>query len=743
MPDIPSLLAEMAQNRASDLFVTEGRPPAFRIDGAVVVSQHPVSDRPQIDAFLNDVLRPEVRQTFDKTGDLDLGVTLPQLGRFRLNVHGQRGLLGIVVRRVPRGQHTFESLGLPLGLRTMADQRRGLILVVGATGCGKSTTLAAFVHHINSTSARHIVTLEDPIEFVHEDIKSIVTQREVGIDTTDFHSALRHVVRESPDVILIGELRDAVSMEVALSAALTGHLVLASLHTTDSLQTLQRVLGFFAEHARQQACIDLATALVSIVAQRLVPRTDGKGRVVAVEMLTATPAVRRLLRDQRLDELPDLMQSGVGMWSFNRSLVHLYERKIITLETGAAFATNPDEFKMNAMGLEKGSAAYVAEQEELPTVGNIDLRGLLHIAIEHGASDIHVNVGSPPIFRINGTLLPLKTDKLTPGDARRLLFGLLNASQREQFELERELDFAITLTGKHRCRVNAHYQRGTVAMAMRLIPIQIPDISTLGLPQAIRDLAHRQQGLVLVTGPTGAGKSTTLATLIHLINSGRNCHIITIEDPIEFMHHNGTATVEQREIGADTKSFSAALKYILRQDPDVILVGEMRDVETISAALTAAETGHLVFATLHTNDAPQTIDRIVDVFPPHQQSQIRTQLAASLVSVISQRLLARNDGKGRVAAFEVLMGTPAVRSLIREAKTFQLLSVIETSFRDGMMTLERSIAEHVRSGSVTIEEGMRFARNPMTLKAELEKERADKWEKAEAAVRAEAVGKGR
>ena len=360
--------------------------------------------------------------------------------------------------------------------------------------------------------------------------------------------------------------------------------------------------------------------------------------MVAVEVLLASPAVRKLVREQRVDEISDAMSTGGdGMQTFNRSLVSLYESKAITYETGAAYATNPDEFRLNAQGMERGSSAFAAEAEGLPAVGTVDMRTLLAIAVRYGASDIHMVVGSPPIFRIHGKLRRLEVDALSPGDVRELLFSLLSQGQREAFELDRELDFALTVTGKHRFRVNAHFQRGTVAVALRLIPNTIPDPATLGLAPAVYDLALRNQGLILVTGPTGSGKSTTLAAMIDRINSTRSCHVITIEDPIEFVHENRAATIEQRELGPDTASFASALKFILRQDPDVILVGEMRDQETISAALTAAETGHLVLATLHTNDAPQTVDRIVDVFPPHQQSQIRVQLSSALQAVVSQR----------------------------------------------------------------------------------------------------------
>ena len=717
MPDVEALLKRMVGEKASDLFLTEGRPPSMRVNGKLTALGDAALEHETLKEFMHAVLRPTQRDAFDRLGDVDVGVSRPGLGRFRAHFHLQRGLLGAVIRLVPGGQLDFDVLGLPESVGTLAESPRGLVLVTGSTGSGKSTTLAAMVHHINTRYAKHIVTLEDPIEFVHEDLKALVTQREVGSDTRDFTLALRHVVRESPDVIVIGEMRDAETMNVALSAALTGHLVLSSVHTIDSLQTLQRILGYYPEHLREQVAMDLSLCLQGIVSQRLVPRAEGEGRVAAVEVMVATPPVRKLIREQRVDEIEDLMLQGSdGMQTFNRALVQLYEKGTVSYETGAAYATNPDEFRMNAQGMERGSAAFVAEHDALPAVGSVDMRTLLNIALRYGASDIHLVVGSAPIFRIHGKLRRLEVDSLSPGDVRRLLFSLLSHSQRESFEIDRELDFALTVTGKHRFRVNAHFQRGTVAVALRLIPNSIPDAATLGLPPIVRELATKPHGLVLVTGPTGAGKSTTLATMIDQVNSSRSCHIITIEDPIEFVHYNRMATVEQREVGPDTRSFAAALKFILRQDPDVILIGELRDMETISAALTAAETGHLVLATLHTNDAPQTVDRIVDVFPPHQQSQARVQLSAALQAVVSQRLLTRADGKGRIACFEVMIATSAVRAIIRDGKTHQLLSTMETGAREGMITMDRAVLELVKAGHITVEEGTRYMRNPMSLK---------------------------
>jgi twitching motility protein PilT len=312
--------------------------------------------------------------------------------------------------------------------------------------------------------------------------------------------------------------------------------------------------------------------------------------------------------------------------------------------------------------------------------------------------------------------------ELAAGDTRRLLFSVLSASQRANFETDREVDFALSIKERFgleegldtdcRFRVNGYYQKGCVAAAFRLIPQRIPVADELRIPAVVMRLAQRLQGLILVTGPTGHGKSTTLACMIDEINRQRSCHIVTIEDPIEFVHSSRVAVIDQREVNADTLSFDNGLKYVLRQAPDVILIGEMRDPETISAALTAAETGHLVLATLHTNDCTQTMDRIIDVFPADRQNQVRTQLAASLEAVVSQRLLPRKDGKGRVAAFEIMLGTTAVRSQIRDKRTHQLLGVMETATKDGMVTMDRALKDLLTANLISRDTYLSVARNP-------------------------------
>ena len=331
----------------------------------------------------------------------------------------------------------------------------------------------------------------------------------------------------------------------------------------------------------------------------------------------------------------------------------------------------------------------------------LDFADVLLEVIDRRASDLHITAGAPPTVRVRGRLVPMEGyPVLTPNDTREIVYSILSEGQRQKFENNWQLDFAYQIPGRARFRVNAYMQRSAVGAALRLIPFDVVPLETLGLPPVVAEFANKPRGLVLVTGPTGSGKSTTLASLIDVINASREEHIMTVEDPIEFLHQHKKCIVNQREVGSDATSFADALKAALRQDPDVILVGEMRDIETIGTAITAAETGHLVFATLHTQDTPQTIDRIIDVFPAEQQGQIRAMLSVSLQGIMTQMLLPTADGAGRCVAAEVLVPTPAVRNLIREAKTHQIYSVLQTGASHGMQTMDAALAQLVRAGKV-------------------------------------------
>jgi len=333
----------------------------------------------------------------------------------------------------------------------------------------------------------------------------------------------------------------------------------------------------------------------------------------------------------------------------------------------------------------------------------LDFAQVLMQVVEQDASDLHLTAGAPPMLRKRGNLSALDYPELSPQAVREIIYSILTNDQRQRLETDWQIDFAYSIPGMARFRVNAFFQRDSLGAAFRLIPRDMPALDSLGLPAVLRDLTRKPRGLVLVTGPTGSGKSTTLAAMIDLINDSRHEHIMTVEDPIEFLHRHKSCIVNQREIGADAQSFAMALKAALRQDPDVILVGEMRDLETISTALTAAETGHLVFATLHTQDTAQTVDRIVDVFPPAQQQQVRVQLSVALQGIVTQQLLPTSDGRGRCAATEILIPTAAVRNLIREGKTHQIYSTLQTGGSHGMQTMDAALVELVHAGKITRE----------------------------------------
>ncbi len=702
---IRDLLRKMVPEGASDLFMSAGRSPFYRIRTKIVPSGGEAATSEEISAFRKQVLTLKQEERFLEGGDIDAGLTLDAGMRFRINFYLQQGVPGLVARLVPSGNYSMSELNLPPAVAKFADLPRGLVLIAGPAGSGKSTTMAAILNHINRNYSRHIVTIEDPIEFVHRDVKSFITQREVGSDTMTFGSALKHVVRESPDAIFIGEMRDQETMQTAITTALTGHLVVSTVHTTNAVQCVERIVNQFPEHMRTQMAADLAMALEGIAVQKLVPTADGKGVVPAVEILKSSPLVRRVISDRNFGELEDVIRRGFeeGMQTFSRALADLHKAGRITLEDGAAAAVNKDEFQLLAQGMESGIETFrdlISDDEDAM---ELNMKRLLHSAVANGASDLILTVGSSPCLRVNGNIVQLDADRLTPSDTKRLLFSVVNSKQREVFEEKREIDFALSVNVKrsrdegqivpYRFRINGFYQRGNVAIAARVIPRAIPTPEELGLPTSLVKLVQRHQGLILITGPTGHGKSTTMAALINRVNSTRPCHIITIEDPIEYVHANKMAVVEQREVFADTLSFANALKYVLRQDPDVILVGEMRDPETIGAALTAAETGHLVIATLHTNSAAQSIDRIIDSFPSYQQNQIKIQLSGSILGIASQRLLPRKDGRGRVAVFEIMLGNSAIKNLIREGKTHLAPTVIETCAKEGMITLDKALQE--------------------------------------------------
>ena len=355
----------------------------------------------------------------------------------------------------------------------------------------------------------------------------------------------------------------------------------------------------------------------------------------------------------------------------------------------------------------QGGARLMSEE-----VSDLDLNVLLRELVDRGGSDLHLTAGIPPSIRVNGELTPLDDfPKMVPDELQKLLYGIMTQKQLEAFENNLELDLSYSVPGLARFRVNVFQQRDAMGAVMRVIPFEILPLEDLGIPEQVANFAYMPRGFVLVTGPTGSGKSTTLASLIDLANRNRAAHIMTVEDPIEFLHQHKRCVINQREVGTDTHGFAPALKHVLRQDPDIILVGEMRDLETIQIALTAAETGHLVFGTLHTQDAPQSIDRIIDVFPPHQQEQIRVMLAGALKGVVCQTLVKTADGRGRTAACEVMVTNSGIKNQIREGKTHQIYSAIQAGAKDGMIAMDQSLAQLVKAGKITYDAALEKCNN--------------------------------
>lgn len=499
-------------------------------------------------------------------------------------------------------------------------------------------------------------------------------------------------------VITPKQLERVLAQEAASDGGIMAVLVQNGLATEGVLKVVAEVMNIeFIDPATTELEADATAAVTAAVARQhlLIPvRLNGDQLVVAMSdpqdqnALDEVAAISGKVIQPALGPRPTIMQA----------IDEAYGR-----DTSPRTSTSADPTS-GAVGQRLG----VGADEPL-----IDIHELLEQVLVRGASDLHLTGGIPPRLRIHGDLADMVDyPEMSGTDLQRIIYGMMTQKQRERLESELELDFSYSLPGRARFRVNIYVQRGILGAAFRLIPFQIRTIEELGLPAHIADFANLPRGLVVVTGPTGSGKSTTLASIVDLINRERPVHIMTVEDPIEFLHVHKTAMINQREVGSDTHSFTQALKHVLRQDPDVILVGEMRDLETIQMAITAAETGHLVFGTLHTQDAPQTIDRIIDVFPPFQQQQIRVQLAGALQGVVAQQLLQTKDGQGRAVASEILIATPAVRNLIREAKTHQIYSQMQAGGKLGMLTMDESLATLVKRGVVSTSAALERCHDP-------------------------------
>ncbi|KFN48912.1 hypothetical protein P873_13245 [Arenimonas composti TR7-09 = DSM 18010] len=701
--DIAELLAFSVKNKASDLHLSAGLPPMIRVDGDVRRINIPALDHKQVHSLVYDIMSDKQRRDYEEFLEVDFSFEIPGLARFRVNAFNQNRGAGAVFRTIPSQILTLEELAAPKIFAELCQQPQGLVLVTGPTGSGKSTTLAAMIDSINKNEFGHILTVEDPIEFVHTSQKCLVNQREVHRDTHGFNEALRSALREDPDYILVGEMRDLETIRLALTAAETGHLVFATLHTSSAAKTIDRIIDVFPAGEKPMVRSMLSESLRAVISQSLLKKVGG-GRVAAHEIMVATAAIRNLIREDKVAQMYSAIQTGqnVGMQTLDQCLQDMVKRGLVT--------------KLQARF---DSAAAPEDQE--PNMSSIDFTSFLKLMAHKKASDLFITAGVPPSMKVHGKLSPITQNPLTPQQSRDLVLNVMNPSQREEFEKTHECNFAIGVSGVGRFRVSCFYQRNQVGMVLRRIETRIPTVEELNLPAVIKTLAMTKRGIILFVGATGTGKSTSLAAMIGYRNMNSSGHIITIEDPIEFVHKHEGCIITQREVGIDTDSWEAALKNTLRQAPDVIMIGEVRTREGMDHAIAFAETGHLVLCTLHANNANQAMDRIINFFPEDRRNQLLMDLSMNLKGVVAQQLIPTPDGKSRRVAMEILLGTPLVQDYIRDGEIHKLKDVMKESTNLGMKTFDQALFELYQAGEISYEDALRFAdsANEVRLKIKL------------------------
>src|SRR6202163_1010769 len=640
--DIAQLLAFAVKNNASDLHLSAGVPPMIRVDGDMKRVNMPALAHKEVHSMVYDIMNDKQRKAFEEFFETDFSFEIPKLARFRVNAFNQNRGAGAVFRNIPSVILSLDDLAAPKIFRDLCMLPRGLVLVTGPTGSGKSTTLAGMVDYCNDNRPDHIITIEDPIEFVHDSKRCLINQREVKRDTLGFSEALRSALREDPDIVLVGEMRDLETIRLALTAAETGHLVFGTLHTSSAAKTIDRVVDVFPGEEKDMVRSMLSESLRAVISQTLLKRTGG-GRVAAHEIMIGTPAIRNLIREGKIAQMYSSIQ---------------------TRQAG----TQPGESR------------------------------------------------------------PQMERALTAEQSGMLVRAIMNDRQTKEFDATKECNFAISPPGIGRFRVSAFVQQGATGCVIRLINAKIPTFEELDLPAVMKEVVLTKRGLVLVVGGTGSGKSTTLASMLGYRNDKTRGHIVTIEDPVEYVHQHKGCVITHREVGVDTESWHAALKNTLRQAPDVILIGEIRDRETMEYGIQFAETGHLVLATLHANSSNQALDRIINFFPEERREQLLMDMSLNIRALISQRLIPREAGTGRIAAMEIMLNSPLIQDLIFRGEVAKIKAVMSRSTRVGMKTFDQALFDLYEQGHISYEDALRNAdsKNELRLRVKLDSKRENK-----------------
>jgi twitching motility protein PilT len=634
---INELLSRMIELNATEIHFIVGRAPAVRRFSNMIfmVEERPMQED-EIRNFITVDLHPSHLGRIEKTGFLDITYFHKEV-RYSLSFTRQQRSILMVARRTECSTLDIADLGLDERISALAMERSGLVIISGPNGGGKTTTFHAMVHHINCLRASHIVIIEDPIENHHRD---------------NLLDGVKHAIRKRPDCLFLSDMHEVELTNLAIEAALAGILVVAIMHETGVRSVLERLISLRPEEQREAHLADLSQALRGIISQKLVPKADGPGKLPLQEIFINSGRMPTLLRQRDLNEIERHIHSGEN--GFNKTVADLVLSGTLSGETALAGTRFGRECTVMALagGSRDGLALGDSADAEL-------VRECLSTLVENNATDLIISEGTPPILRIDGNLLEMEHPALNPSETREFLFNLMSGEQKKRFEDNSEADFAISIQfesfGMRRFRVSGYRQRGNVGCVIRLVGGRPPSPDELGLPEQLVELSDSKSGLLLITSSSGHGKSSTLASLIARINQTRPVHIVTIEDPVETVFPNRKAVVDQREIGSDVKSYSTGLAAALRQGPEIIVATDLPDIESISTAITAAQTGHLVIATLRSPGPHQAIQSLLEFFPTHQREHIRTQISSCLIGISSQRLIPRENGDGRRPEFELLV----------------------------------------------------------------------------------------
>src|SRR6202045_3249743 len=697
--DIAQLLAFAVKNNASDLHLSAGVPPMIRVDGDIKRINMPALTHKEVHGMVYDIMNDKQRKAFEEFFETDFSFEIPKLARFRVNAFNQNRGAGAVFRNIPSVILSLDDLASPKIFRDLCMLPRGLVLVTGPTGSGKSTTLAGMVNHCNDNRPDHIITIEDPIEFVHESKRCLVNQREVHRDTLGFSEALRSALREDPDVVLVGEMRDLETIRLALTAAETGHLVFGTLHTSSAAKTIDRIVDVFPAAEKEMVRAMMSESLRAVISQTLMKRVGG-GRIAAHEIMIGTPAIRNLIREGKIAQMYSAIQTGQGqgMQTLDQCLQELVQKGVVSREEAIRL-----------------------------------MQDLLRRMVEKKGSDLFITAGFPPAIKVVGEIRPQSDRSLSPEQSAGLVRAIMNDRQTKEFDATKECNFAISPPGIGRFRVSAFVQQGFTGAVLRTINAKIPTFEELELPPILKEVVLSKRGFVILVGGTGSGKSTSLAAMVGYRNEKTRGHIVTIEDPVEYVHAHKGCVVTHREVGVDCESWHLALKNTLRQAPDVILIGEIRDRETMEYGIQFAETGHLVLATLHANSSNQALDRIINFFPEERREQLLMDLSLNNRALISQRLIPREAGSGRIAAMEIMLASPLISDLIFKGDVAKIKDVMSRSNRLGMKTFDQALFELYEAGLISYEDALRNAdsKNELRLRVKLESKREMKNPEAE------------